>query len=666
MRVFKSPLSFLLLAALALLLVYQNALDNSFHYDDFHSITANPHIRDLANIPAFFQRPEMFSGMSERAMYRPLVLVSYALNYWLGGLDVQGFHLFNLGLHGLCVLLVYLLGRTLGGGERLAALGALLFALHPVNAEVVNYISSRSESLAACFYLAALVAYLQGRKRYLQGEKIAVLCGVLSLLAYAGGLLCKSIAITLPAALLIYELLRSEKGHRSAGLTFMLPCHLGYWALTVAYLLLVRSWVEGALGTPVRSAAEQFATQVKAAIYYLQLLVLPVRLSVEHPLDVSSSLGAAPVVLALALLATSGTVLWLWRSKPALLLAAWTVLAVLPASVVPLNVLVNEHRLYLPLALGCACLGLVGCVPQRWSRWQISAGGLVLLLGILSHQRNPVWKDEFSLWSDAVSKAPGQYRAHMHLGGALEQQGRLADALQSYENAARIAPAVVEVHYNRGNALRALGRTEEAIKAYRASLELNPDHTETQINLAELYRRLNQVGLAEELLLKARDLKPGAADIQRRLGTVYKVQGRIQKAEVAYLRALELDPALAEACYNLANLYAADGKDQQAIALYRRALNLQKDHANALNNLGWLLHDRGTYEKAAQVFARGLRQAPDKVFFYYGLARSQEELGQSPKAALNYREYLRRAGQVRPEVAEDIRQRLHQLGSGAP
>ena len=101
MRVLKSPLSFLLLAALGLLLVYQNALDNSFHYDDFHSIKANPHIRNLANIPAFFQRPEMFSGMAERAMYRPLVLVSYALNYWLGGLDVQGFHLFNLGLHGL-------------------------------------------------------------------------------------------------------------------------------------------------------------------------------------------------------------------------------------------------------------------------------------------------------------------------------------------------------------------------------------------------------------------------------------------------------------------------------------------------------------------------------------------------------------------------------------
>ena len=79
-----------------------------------------------------------------------------------------------------------------------------------------------------------------------------------------------------------------------------------------------------------------------------------------------------------------------------------------------------------------------------------------------------------------------------------------------------------------------------------------------------------------------------------------------------------------------------------------------------------MLHDRGAYKEAAQVFARGLRQAPDKVFFYYGLARSQEELGQSPKAALNYREYLRLAAQVRPDFAEDIRQRLHQLDPGAP
>jgi len=132
------------------------------------------------------------------------------------------------------------------------------------------------------------------------------------------------------------------------------------------------------------------------------------------------------------------------------------------------------------------------------------------------------------------------------------------------------------------------------------------------------------------------------------------------------LHALELDPGLAEACYNLANLYAAQGKEQQAIALYRRALELQPDHANALNNLGWLLHDRGTYEEAAQVFARGLLRAPDKVFFYYGLARSQEALEQASKALANYREYLRRAGQVRPEVAEDIRQRLQRLDPRAP
>ena len=665
MRVLKAPLSLLILVALALCLVYQNALHNSFHYDDFHSLIANTHIRDLANVGAFFQRPEMFSSMPERAMYRPLVLVSYALNFWLAGLDARIFHLFNLGLHGLCVLLVYGLARTLGGGERPAALGALLFALHPVNAEVVNYVSSRSESLAACFYLAALLAYLQGRKRYFQGGRIAVLCGALSLLAYAGALLCKSIAITLPAALLLYEFLRREKSHRR-GLSFVLPCHLGYWALSATYLLLVRSWIEGALGTPIRPAVEQIATQAKAAIYYLHLLVLPVRLSVEHPLDVSSGLGAAPVALALALLATIGAALCIWRSQPALLVAGWMVLALLPASVVPLNVLVNEHRLYLSLALGCACLGLSGCLSRRWSRWRMGAGGLVLLLGILSHQRNPVWKDELSLWSDAVSKAPGQYRAHMHLGGALEQQGRMREALQSYEQAARIAPAVVEVHYNRGNALRALGRIEEAINAYRAALALNPDHTETQINLAELYRRLNQVELAAELLLRARDLKPGSADIQRRLGTVYKAQGRIQEAEAAYLRALELDPGLAEACYNLANLYAVQGKEQQAIALYRRALELQPDHANALNNLGWLLHDRGTYEEAAQVFARGLLRAPDKVFFYYGLARSQEALEQASKALANYREYLRRAGQVRPEVAEDIRQRLQRLDPRAP
>ena len=142
--------AFLALCA-SLWLAYQASFENSFHYDDIHSIVDNPHIRELANIPLFFVDPGLFSAMPERAMYRPLLLVSYAINYALSEYEVFTYHLVNWLIHLGAAWLVYLLGRMLHGKRQGALAGALIFALHPLAAEPVNYISSRSESLAALF-----------------------------------------------------------------------------------------------------------------------------------------------------------------------------------------------------------------------------------------------------------------------------------------------------------------------------------------------------------------------------------------------------------------------------------------------------------------------------------------------------------------------------------
>ena len=192
---------FLPLATLAIVATYGNSLSNSFHYDDFHSIVENPHIRALENIPAFFSDPGLFSSMPERAMYRPLLLVTYALNYWVHGYEVFGFHLVNVALHTGCTIAVYLLGIYMVGHAPAAAFGALLFGLHPLQAEATNYISSRSESLAAFWYLLSLLFYLRWREllRLDSGRGIYLA----SLVAFALALLSKATAVVLPFAFLL-------------------------------------------------------------------------------------------------------------------------------------------------------------------------------------------------------------------------------------------------------------------------------------------------------------------------------------------------------------------------------------------------------------------------------------------------------------------------------
>jgi 4-amino-4-deoxy-L-arabinose transferase-like glycosyltransferase len=180
--------------------VYLNALGGGFHYDDFHSIVNNPHIREWANTIRFFVDPDTFSGDSDKAMYRPILLLSYALNYTLGGYEPFGYLLINVLIHLGASLLVWRVGLQAGLSASSALAAGVLFAAHPLASEPVNYISSRSESLAGLFYLAAFL--LLGRDTRL-GLWAGLVCYIL-------GLLTKSVVITLPVVLLLYEYYKCE------------------------------------------------------------------------------------------------------------------------------------------------------------------------------------------------------------------------------------------------------------------------------------------------------------------------------------------------------------------------------------------------------------------------------------------------------------------------
>ena len=134
---------------LACAVTYGNSIRGSFHYDDLHSIVENPHIRSLSGVPSFFWKPEKFSRDADKAMYRPLLLASLALNYAVGEYDTLSYHVLNIALHGACSLLLWALLGRLGVHPCMALGGGLVFAVHPLASEPVNYISSRSELMAA-------------------------------------------------------------------------------------------------------------------------------------------------------------------------------------------------------------------------------------------------------------------------------------------------------------------------------------------------------------------------------------------------------------------------------------------------------------------------------------------------------------------------------------
>ena len=576
-----------LLIACLVALVFANARHDSFHFDDDHSLVGNSHIRQLAEVPRFFAEPQLFSRNPGSEMYRPLVLVSYALTYHFSAYDAAVYHLGNIAFHLLATWALYGLYGRLGLRAGTALAAAALFAVHPLVGEPVNYVSSRSESMAALFFFAGMYCYVDDRRR---GLAAALGC-------YAAALMCKSSAIVLPAVMLAYDalFLGWPRWRRLVGFA---PLALGYLWLTSQLLH------EAVIASPVRAWGQQLATQAKALGYYAKLLVFPHPLSVEHqfaPGDFADTV----VWSSLAFVASLAFVLYRCRAEPLFWgLCAAAVLA--PTALVPLNVLVNERRLYLALA---AAIGVGAWLWDRglrdpWSKRMALASGLALAL--VTGQRNAVWADEKRLWEDARDKAPHMVRPYVRLGAVYRAEGEFAAARQAYDRALALDPEHAPVLNNLGNLQRDGGDWQGAEASYRRALAQLPNYPEALINLAtllvdrgrfdeamplferalaiagprvEIYNNMakahlqrGEFALAETALRRGLALGEERPGLYFNLGGALEGQGRVQRATGAYARALHLDSTYARAHYNLALLHEGAGARREAVAAYRAFL----------------------------------------------------------------------------------------------
>ena len=513
------------LLLLVLLVFHVRSLGNGFHYDDEHSLLENPHVRTLRALPSFFTDARTFSENPEFAMYRPLVVAAHAFNYALSGYEARGYLAFNLAVHCLATLLVFHLLAQLGFTQLPALAGALVFGLHPAQTEVVNYISSRSESMAGLFCLASFSAYLHSlgtlnRRQWLP----------LSWVAFALALLSKSTALALPLLLLLH--------HYRFAPRRPLKHHLPYWVLSGLYLFLYAALSGQGIekASQVRDLSSQLATQAKALVHYLLLSVMPVHLNIQQQFFTSASLGAALPLLGLLTLGSLVLLAWRGNSPWVPFALGWFLLSLSPTLVVPLNILVNDHRLYLAL-FGMALLA------ARWledsgTRWPL--GVLCLLLGGLCWGRAGIWKDELTLWQDAALRAPLMAEAQYNLGHARQEAHDLKGARSAYEKA----------------------------------VALSPDYTRAQVNLGAVYRETGDLDQATAAFERALAAEPGMVEALNNLGLVEAGKGRFEQAIARYQQALARAPEQAEIWLNLGLACRDSGRREQAIQALGRAIQL--------------------------------------------------------------------------------------------
>ena len=397
---------------------YLPSLWGVFHFDDY-------------NVIVHYDTVHSWSALAERwgGGVRPLLKASYTLNWTLGG----GFHLLNIALHAMNAVLLFFIGERLFRDRRAALVAALLFALHPAATEAVTYISGRSASLMATFYLGAMLAYLRGTHWSVSSS--------LFMLAVA----TRETAVTLPAALLLCELCRGER----PAWREILRRQWVHWTLLLAgglFLLLNQRYFDlVAYGFGERSLADNLLTQVGGVSYLVLRLVSLHGYNIDPALPTLTEWTPALAFQAflLTILLTIGIANL--RRRPWIAFGVlWFFLQLAPTnSIVPRLDVANDRQLY----LASWGLFLALCMQLR-NLPNFVFGGLVILFAATSIARQLDYRSEIVLWESSVALAPWNARAHNNLGYAYQLAGRGPEARREYQAALLFDPRHAKARLN--------------------------------------------------------------------------------------------------------------------------------------------------------------------------------------------------------------------------
>lgn len=623
--------------------VYANGLSGPFLFDDFESIVDNPALRQAQTSwwPAGVTPDETtLAG-------RPVVALTFAINYALGGHDVRGYHLVNVAIHALCALALFgIVRRTLFAQEGLAFAVALLWAVHPLCTEAVDYVVQRTETLMALFYMLALycaIRALDSTRRLLwYGAAIA---------ACALGMGSKEVMLSCPLVILLYD---RAYGARPLSRLWRerWPLYVGLCAgWTVLVALIGRGPRGESVGFDLGVSAWSYAkNQCVVVLDYLRHAVWPHPLVFDYgyPRELAFGTVARPAAL-LFLLIGAALLLALRRPAAGFPALAFFVILAPTSSVVPIVTEVGaERRVYLPLAALVALtvvavhrsIERLGRERSARSR-RLARVALLLLvataLGATTARRNSDYQSAETIWRSAVRASPQNARAHNGLGQVLYREGRLAEARQAYERALEIEPDFYHAQFNLGLLLADLGEAHAALERFACAARLQPSLAQPRDQMAEVHNDLGNA-LAEEgrraegvaHLRRALALRPDFALAHYNLARLLALEGDPDGAIAHNRAALALDPTQALAHSNLGTLLQSQGRLDEAITSYRRALEIDPRTVEARNNLGLALAAQGRPEEARREFREALRIAPDFALARENLAELEAALAARP------------------------------------
>ena len=601
--------------------IYSNTLDAPFVLDDLRKIEDNPRIRINQ-----LSLKEIVSAGFQSSKARPVAFITFALNYGFNRYDVFGYHIINIAIHILSGFFLYLfLATTLKlpspqsrykQPNLIAFFAALIWLVHPIQTQSVTYIVQRTNSLAVMFFILSILFYAYGRLAEKNQKKWLWL--IASAVTWLLSLGCKQITAILPLFVFLYEWYffqdLSKEWFRKSLKYFL--------AIGAFFILLFLIYTGFSPWEKIQSLhdyaqheftiTQRLLTQFRVVIYYISLIFfpLPSRLNLDYDFVLSQSL-INPISTLLSLVAIVGMiVLALYLAKKDRLISFCVLWFfgnhLIESSILPLAI-IFEHRNYLPSMMVCLIPVVLAYryIKPDWIKVGLLSA-LVVGLSVWTYQRNRVWENKITLWSDVVKKSPGKARPHFNLGAVYSEQKRDAEAIPLYQRALEISPNLAEPHINLGQALERQNKIEEAAEHYRAALQIKPDLAEAHNNMGAILAKQGRTEEAIQYYQNALKIRPHYASAHFGLANTLVEKGEVEQGIRHYYLAIQFKPEYAEAHNNLGSVFLNSGETEKAIEHYIAALQIDPNLVEAYNNVGIALMQEGKIEAAIQQFQKAL------------------------------------------------------------
>jgi protein O-mannosyl-transferase len=574
------------------LLAFWGTFHSPFLYDDAHAIVENPKIQHLNEFQENIGITDIFN--------RSVLFLTFAVNRNIGGLDVFGYHLFNILIHILTGVVWYfvvsellLLEPTNKRLNHLPLVCATIHLFNPLAVQTVTYISSRSSGLSTFFYLLAFYIFsrlVRPRKEDLTHTgKLLLILGVFGI--FFLGIGTKEIVVTFPAMAIIYIWLITPTEKRK-----FLKAKIGSLLLLIFIFFCYRYIEQGSIislkADPLSGETSRylyFLTQIKVAVnYYLLKLFLPFNLNFEPDIRLLPGFMDGQFIFALGFFGLGAAIVYRHKSSLFKFSVLWLVITLLPtSSIIPLKQIVTEHRIYLPGLGFSLALGWMFLNVQR-SRFFITSLLLIFfsLSFLLTVNRSLDYRSEVLLWIDTAEKSPNKSLVHNNLATAYMEAKMLL----------------------------------EAERELAVTLQLNPTQSDAYANLGHIQFQRENWKQAIEEFNRSINLGSKKSDTYYFAGLSWSKQGAHAEAIPFLQQAVNMRPHKAHYHFDLGNAYQHTRSFDEALQKFRQTLKIQPMHPQAQNNIGVIFWNLKSYEKAEIEFKKALSLQSDLPEIHHNLA----------------------------------------------